>query len=119
MIVDFIGASLHTKLFLKDKQDLDEKGTIECKFLDNESINFGFHVVEKISKNYLEDILEEPWIHLEHFPQNAERKDRVRYDLYLTKEKFKELTSNLDTLNSNYISSRNKYDRTEIFYYDY
>jgi len=107
---------LDITLLLSDKEIGEKEGKLECKMIGRESIKVRLFIVNNINKRYPE---EESGFHIIGIPHLGGRDKRKRYEIYLSKERFKKLTNpeGDPIVEGGYFSSRSFYDRIDFKYY--
>jgi hypothetical protein len=113
----YSGSGICINLNKSDKEKGLEKRILECKISDGNKEEFILKIVNKIppDKNRF---LEEPSFHIDSYPPRAGPGKRIRYNAYLTKEKFEELVNPKDPIRGGYCGSRTRFDRIEFTYFE-
>ena len=114
MRAEFRGTGLFIRLVADDKEKLKETGQIECRLQSWKKPKLIFHVVDEVPKKRLE----EPGFHMDVLPSKVGPEYRHQYDIYLSKERFNQLTNPKDPIiKGGYFVSRSRYDRIDILYF--
>ncbi len=108
----FGGSGLVITLYLEDK----EAKKIECNLPEWKKPKLILHVVDEVGERRM---LEEPGFHIEAIPRNVSPEYRTQYYVYLSEEKFRDLTnpSGDPIVEGGYFASRSMYDRVDIMYW--
>jgi len=104
-------------LLKKDKEEGEKKKRLEC-MLQDEKIKVVLNIVDRIAENMRRrGILEEPGFHIERKRRYGKKENR--YEIYLTKERFKKLTNpdGHPVVDGGFFVSRSMYDRISFNYY--
>jgi hypothetical protein len=115
MNAQYAGNGLAIFLTTKDKSKLENDGTLECRLLSWKKPQLFFHLVEEVKQK---TALEEPGFHIDVKPPRASPEFITRYDIYLSKDRFKKLTVDVDKFEGGYFVSRSLHDRVELIYWD-
>ena len=97
----------------KDKIELDKGNSLEFILSYYKKAKVTFQISDK---EFEKDFLEESGIHVEATPPNTSPEKRIRYDVYLSTDRFKQLTTQLDSMDKGYLVTRCNIDRLGIIY---
>lgn len=118
----FGGSGLVLTLLLKDKEEGNRTGILECQLAQWKKARVILHIVNELNQEEFKEkgFLEEPGFHIEAIPKNAGPENEEEYDIYLTKARFAELTSPKgdSAIDGGYFVSRCMYDRVDICYWE-
>jgi hypothetical protein len=116
MRASYSGTGIFISLGLEDKKKGLESGILECKISDGNKEEFILKIVNKIPKRK-NRFNEEPTFHIDSYPPNAAPGKRIRYNAYLTKERFEELVNPKSVTRGGYTGNRSRFDRIEFTYF--
>ena len=107
---------LDITLTLADKEKAQLTGILECNLPEWKKPKVVLHIVDQPPKS---TIFEEPGFHIESTPRSVGPKFRTQYDIYLSKERFHDLTNPTEDsiIDGGHFLSRSLYDRIEFHYY--
>ncbi len=103
-------------LILKDKEEGERTSRIVCQSNERKKPIVTIHIVNEVERG---GFLEEPGFHIEAKPTNVGPDEREKYDIFLSKKRFEELTNpeGNPIVDGGYFVSRSKFDRIDIKYF--
>ena len=116
MRAEFCGCGLIITLVKKDRDELEEKGELECRLHGWKKPKLVLHVVDEVPEK---GSLEEPGFHIEVTPPKAGPETRDGYNVYLSRERFTSLVNPEEdpVIYGGHFVSRSMYDRVEFNYW--
>jgi len=112
----FTGCGLDVTIDLDDKESVESGGDIECTLPEWKKPKLVLHVVDEVTGR---GHLCEPGFDINAKPRHSSPEFRTRYDLFLSKERFRALTNpeGDPVIDGGYFVSRSIYDRVDIKYF--
>lgn len=103
-------------LNLKDKEEGNAKGKLECRLFQWHKAKVILHITDNIPER---ECLEETGFHITALPPGSGPEERTRYDIYLSTEHFHNLTNPTENpiIDGGHFLSRSRYDRIEFNYW--
>ncbi|MBS3076900.1 hypothetical protein J4233_01375 [Candidatus Pacearchaeota archaeon] len=109
---------LDITLYLADKEKGEKKKRIEYVMPEWQKPRLVVHIVRNVPNSWYQ-LGEESGFHVTAKPRNASPKERTRYDVWLSEERFHNLTNPKEDPISmgGYFPSRCRFDRVDIKYF--
>jgi len=116
MFATFGGTGLYIKLGLKDKEKGSKDKVLSCRLDCWKKPKLFLHIKEEVIET---GFLQEPGFHIKVMPPKVGPEFRTRYDIYLSEDRFEELTNPKEDpiIRGGYFASRSVYDRIDIVYF--
>ena len=105
-------------LLKEDKETGEKEGKLECVIEQFNRPKLIIHILDKLNEK-MKCVEEEPGFHIIGTPKYGGPGKRKKYDIYLTKERFTQLTNPQEdpVVYGGYFASRSLYDRVDIKYF--
>lgn len=109
----YSGSGIYVNLNKKDKEEGMKTGKLKCIFEDGNKPEIVIHIAKNVP---WQQPPEEPGFHITSKPKGSGYERKKRYDIHITREIFRELTSAEDFRGSHY-TSRCSCSRVDFSYY--